>query len=45
MPYLTCQGKTYSRYDTSLKVKECIKKEREEWLRQEQTCQANPVCL
>jgi hypothetical protein len=45
MPYITCDdGHTYSRYDTSPYVCDCIKKERAYYDSLDRVCMQDPVC-
>ncbi len=45
MPYITCDGKTYSRYDTSPYVKECIAKEEKYYHELRVKCDKDPDCV
>lgn len=44
MPYINCDGQTYSRYDQSTYVKDCIKAERKERQEAHTLCMATPEC-
>lgn len=45
MPYMTCNGRTVSRYDTSEEVGQCKKQEELVYTKQYELCSANPECL
>lgn len=46
MPYITCKdGHTYSRYDISPYVKQCIKDEDQYYRQLEINCNKNPDCV
>jgi hypothetical protein len=46
MPYITCpDGKTYSRYDTSPYVCDCIRKERAYYDSLNSVCLQDPKCV
>ena len=45
MPYIECDGTTYSRYDTSKYVQDCIEAERDSYTKAYQECSINPECL
>ena len=44
MPYISCDGRTYSRYDQSVYVQECIRKEKLMYELRELACSRDPVC-
>lgn len=44
MPYIDCDGTTYSRYNTSQKVKDCIQHEKDMREKSYVECRADPVC-
>lgn len=45
MPYIQCKdGRTYSRYDNSQYVKDCIECERKEYQLKYDSCTQDPAC-
>lgn len=45
MPYITCDdGRTYSRYDNTPYVCDCIKKERAFYDSLDRVCMQDPIC-
>ena len=44
MPYINCNGTTYSRYDTSQIVVDCIKEQDLYYRIQSELCSADPEC-
>lgn len=46
MPYITCKdGKTYSRYDQSPYVKQCICEEQKFYTEEKAKCDLDPECV
>ena len=44
MPYINCDGQTYSRYDTSPYVQACIEKEMIAYQKAYDDCTNDPIC-